>query len=213
MPEIQIFENVGDAVDKLKQYNKNIKREQQSTEYIIEKSVQGNIFRAFHHFDQEPKKIYRGWANKNIDPIVSKLEKIETKKEFDTQLFEWIDSFINYWDCEVEKQKHQRIIYGQASKMVNLLLKMLNESTYMTNNKIQGFLHVPFDQYTLTPLIKIINYLTDVNYKIRIPKNVSMSYISDPELYKIVQNAVFKLCKQSDIDPILYDYWCWNEKH
>ncbi|MFX0201898.1 MAG: hypothetical protein ACFFCW_37790 [Candidatus Hodarchaeota archaeon] len=211
MPEIHIFENVDEAVNKLKRYNKNIKREHKSPEYIVEKSVEGNIFRAFRKLDKSPSEIYRGWANQNIHLIIDELQKIKTKQEFDRRLDGWINSLINYWDGEVEK--HQRIIYGPASKMVNLLLKVLNESIHMTNNEIQRFLHVPFDQYTLTPLIKIINYLTDVNYKIYIPKNVTMSYISDPQLYQIIQDAVVKLCEQSVIDPILYDYWCWNEKH
>ena len=90
---------------------------------------------------------------------------------------------------------------------------MLNESKYLNNEKIIPFFNVPFDEFTLKPLINIINYLSDVKYRIDIPKNPTMKYISTPELYWIIQNAVFKLCGKAGINPILYDYWCWNEKH
>jgi hypothetical protein len=156
-------------------------------------------------------EIYREWATKNIDLIINKLNNTQTKEEYDKNLFGWINSFINHWESQTDEEN--KIIFGPASKMVNLLIKTLNESKIITNDRLMQFFHVPFDLYSLKPLIKIINKISDVNYKIDIPKNPTMKFITNPEIYWIIQNSVFKLCKNASISPILYDYWCWNEKH
>jgi len=212
MPEIHIFSDVEEAVSLLKEYKKTLIRGEMTKEQIVRKSVSSNIFRAFHNLSKNPSLIYREWASSNIDEIIQKLNIIETKQEYDKQLFKWVYSFIDYWDSQV-KNPNDRIIIGPASKMINLLIKMLNESKYLSNDKIVQFFNVPFDEFTLKPLVNIINLISDVKYRIDIPKNPTMKYISTPELYWIIQNAVFKLCRKAGISPILYDYWCWNEKH
>lgn len=212
MRAIIIFESVDEAISLLEEYDRTITKEEMSKEQIVRESVTKNVFRAFHNLNKKPSEIYREWALKNLDKIIEKLNRISTKEEYNEQLFKWIYSFIDYWDSQITKPDN-RIIFGPASKMINLLIKTLNESTYLNNEKVIPFYNVPFDEYSLKPLIKIINQLTNVNYKIDIPKIPTMSYISTPELYQIIQNAVFKLCDKAEITPILYDYWCWNEKH
>src|SRR3989344_1086815 len=212
MPKIHMFSNVEEAVSLLKDYKKIIIKDDISKEQIVRKSISSNIFRAFHNLSKKPSLIYREWALKNIDEIIQKLNNITTKEEYDKHLFKFVYSFIDYWNFQIVNPD-DRIIFGPASKMINLLIKTLNQSTYLNNEKIMPFFHIPFDEYTLKPLINIINFISDVKYKISIPKNPTMKYISTPELYLIIQNAVFKLCEKARINPILYDYWCWNEKH
>lgn len=212
MPDIHIFTSVEEAISLLKVYKRIITKKEMPKEQVIIKSVSSNIFRAFHNLNKKPSRIYREWALKNIDEIIQKLNNVTTKEDYDEQLLKWIYSFIDYWSSEVGNL-NERIIFGPASKMVNLLIKKINESNYLNNEKILPFFNVPFDEYTLKPLINIINNLTNIRYRIDIPKNPTMKYISTPELYWIAQNAVFKLCKEAKINPILYDYWCWNEKH
>lgn len=211
MKEILIFQNVEEAVDILKKYNKKIVKKDMSREEVVKKSISSNIFRAFHNLNKKPSEIYREWASKNIDSIINKLDNIQTKEEYDKNLFDWINSFIDYWESQTNEEN--KIIFGPASKMINLLIKTLNESKIITNDRLIHFFHVPFDVYSLKPLIKIINKISDVSYKIDIPKNPTMKFITNPEIYWIIQNSVFKLCKNARIPPIFYDYWCWNEKH
>ncbi|MDP3026568.1 MAG: hypothetical protein Q8N63_02580 [Nanoarchaeota archaeon] len=211
MKEILIFKNVEEAVNILKKYDKKIEKKEMSKEEVVRKSISSNIFRAFHKLNKKPSEIYREWATKNIDLIINKLNNTQTKEEYDKNLFGWINSFINHWESQTDEEN--KIIFGPASKMVNLLIKTLNESKIITNDRLMQFFHVPFDLYSLKPLIKIINKISDVNYKIDIPKNPTMKFITNPEIYWIIQNSVFKLCKNASISPILYDYWCWNEKH
>ncbi len=211
MPKIQIFQNVEEAVTILSKYSKRIEKKDASKEEIIKNSVYFNIFRAFHNTEKKPSEIYRGWVINNFDLIIKKLNSIKIKEEYNLFLIELSNSFINHWAGQVSEKN--RIIFGPASKMINLLIKMLNASYFITNEKILAFMNVPFDEYSLKPLINIINHLSEINYKIDIPKNPTMKFITTPELYWIMQNAVFKLCKKANIPPILYDYWCWNEKH
>jgi hypothetical protein len=211
MPSIHIFSSVDEAIKILGKYNRNITKEAATKEEVVKTSVSFNIFRAFRNLDKKPSGIYRSWASDNIDKIIFKLDKITTKRKYDEELFTWIYSFIEYWESQVPPEN--RIIFGPASKMVNLLIKTLNESTLISNKRIMSFMHIPFDEYTLKPLTKIINQMTSVKYRIDIPNNPTMKFISTPELYWIMQNALLKLCRKSNIHPILYDYWCWNEKH
>lgn len=211
MKEILIFKNVEEAVNILKKYDKKIEKKEMSKEEVVRKSISSNIFRAFHKLNKKPSEIYREWATKNIDLIINKLNNTQTKEEYDKNLFGWINSFINHWESQTNEEN--KIIFGPASKMVNLLIKTLNESKIITNDRLMQFFHVPFDLYSLKPLINIIDKISDVSYKIDIPKNPTMKFITTPDIYWIIQNSVFKLCKNANISPILYDYWCWNEKH
>ena len=49
--------------------------------------------------------------------------------------------------------------------------------------------------------------------KITIPKSPSMKYIINKEHYNEIQSAVFNLCETVGIEPIIYDYWSWNDTH
>ena len=126
MPEIHIFTTVEEAVSLLQGYTKSITKRDMSKEEIVRKSVSSNIFRAFHNLNRNPSLIYREWASRNLDDIIQKLNNITTKEEYDKHLFEWIYSFIDYWSSQVNNPD-DRIIFGPASKMINLLIKMLNE--------------------------------------------------------------------------------------
>lgn len=90
---------------------------------------------------------------------------------------------------------------------------MVNESKYYKTENICCLLHVPFDEYSLKPLCNIINDLTNVSYKITIPNSPSMKYIINKEHYDEIQSAVFNLCETVGIEPIIYDYWSWNDTH
>jgi hypothetical protein len=211
--KIHIFESIEEAVSLLKQYNtKKIEKKEVTKEYIIKNSVSSNIFRAFHKLNKKPSLIYREWTSEHLDEIITNLNKIITAEDYNKHLLIWTYSFIQYWNSQVSNPD-DRIIFGPASKMINLLIKTLNQSIYINNNALLSFMNIPLDEYTLKPLMKIINDLTEIKYKIDIPKNPTMKFINTPELYWIIQNALFRLCNKAEISPILYDYWCWNEKH
>lgn len=211
--KIIVFSSLDDATGHLRNYNNKIGKTEMSQEEIINKSVGSNIFRAFQGLrPQKPSNIYREWARKNFDVIIRILNTSVNEKKFSRSLFGLFDSLIYFWAKKV-KSTDQRISFGPASKMVNLLIKLLHRSSFIENKNLGNYLHVPFDRFTLMPLTNVINDLVDVRYKILIPKSPSMKFIINPELYSTMQRAVKKLCDKSSIYPISYEYWCWDEKH
>jgi hypothetical protein len=208
-----IFSSVEEAVSILKNYKYRIEKDRyENMDDLIRRSVSSNIFRAFHKMDDDPSKVYRAWCYRHKNKIIRELNRIKSQKEFNRKLFSWFDSFIAYWNSR-NSASEQKIGYGPASKMINLFLKALAMSDYINNDKVIGYFHVPLDYFALKPLRLVINELTDVNYKISIPNKATMSYITTPDLYNILQNAIFKLCKKAQIAPILYDFWAWNKTH
>ena len=103
--------------------------------------------------------------------------------------------------------------YGPAIKMINLLIKWIQESEEFRQIEKLKFQQVPFDSFSLKPLRLIINELTKINFKISIPTNASMGFINTPQLYSILMDSVYELSKLAAISPIVYDYWCWEDKH
>jgi len=211
---IIIFKSQEDAIKRLKHFNKNfiIPFKDYSKEDIIINSVTSNIFRAFHLTKIKPSEIYRNWSSDNFEKIEAKLKSIKNSKDYDKFLFSLSENFILYWKKQVENP-NENITYGPAIKMINLLIKVMQESSNYHNQKLLPFMHVPFDIYSLLPLKEIINSLTAVDYKLVIPNSVSMQYISNPELYILFKQAVFLLCKKGKLYPIVYDYWSWDRNH
>jgi hypothetical protein len=212
--DIIIFSSVDDAVITLNKFasefefpvNKKLK------EKVIFDSVSSNIFRAFHIVEHSPSTIFRGWATENFELVIKDLNEVKSNEDYYDLVFKYGDSLIKRW-ADKTLQKESYLIYGQSLKMINLVIKTSQQSIlYSLEDKIK-YQQVPFDSFSLKPLRLIINKLTGLNYKINIPINVTMGFINTPQLYRIIMDSVYKLCNEAQIDPIIYDYWCWEDKH
>lgn len=215
MPEKPyIFNSVDDAIEKLIAYDFRFLFPFNDFEKpdIIAKSVRSNIFRALSINENKPSLIYRDWANRSFESLFYELETVTTSTQYDDILYFYSQQFIEYW-AENVGNKSDRIGYGPAIKMVNLLIKTMQESSAYQQNKLYKFMHIPFDYFTLLPLKNIINEISNESFKITIPNNPSMAYITNKELYVIFTNSLFYLCKKAKIKPIIYDYWAWNNTH
>jgi len=212
--DIIVFSSVDEAVSILNRYASgfDFPVNKKSKKQIIFDSVSSNIFRAFRIFEYSPSVIYRGWATENFDLVIEDFRKVQTNEDYYNLVFKYGDSLIERW-ADKTRQTDSYLIYGQSLKMINLLIKTIQQSSdykLMDKNKYQ---QVPFDSFSLKPLRLINNELTGLNYKIAIPSNVSMGFINTPQLYRIIMDSVYKLCNEAKIDPIIYDYWCWEDKH
>jgi hypothetical protein len=213
MPDkIYVFKDIDDAVFKLKKYNSHfiLPVKDYDKKEIIINSATGSIFRALSGNSFKPSSIYRTWADGKFNSIIYSLGKINTQNEYDNIIYFLNNSLIKFWR---KKSDGKNISYGPASKLVNLLIKLIQETKKYSLKKIFKFQHIPFDSFTLRPLGLIINDLTSVAFNINIPKGASMNYIMFPEQYKILQIAISNLSKKAKINPIIYEYWCWNDKH
>ena len=218
--EIYIFETIKEAKRILSTFNSQFTYPKNSVgenSKIIKTSVSGNVFRAFagtyQSFGIRPFEIYRSWAKENFGSITNTISKINKISEYDNFIYGLNDSLLNHWREKTNNSNH-KLGYGPSIKMINLLIKTIMEEENYYKPKLIPFLHVPFDQYSLTPLINIINDLTGINYRINILKSVTMQFVNTKELYEILLKAIRKLLSDSqDIHPIIYDYWSWNDKH
>jgi len=219
MPKVPIpFKDINQAKKILADYGEDFihPTKTRSTDEIIKHSVGSNLFRAFRGIDG-PSKIYRNWAKENFEFILSNLKSRETLEKYDEFIFELNESLSRRWYEKNENNKSKKLSFGPSIKMVNLLIKTIFENGQLRkdNENIIDFLHIPFDSYSMKPLILIINDIIAPDYKfgIKIPKTVTMNFINTKELYNIILDSVRNICSQSEIPPIIYDYWCWDDKH
>lgn len=212
--QIYAFATIDEAILILGKFGKDFKFPQHafSKSEIVTKSVASNIFRAFQNLDTSPSVIYRNWANENFDSILKDFKIVNSQKEYYNFLQKYSDSLILRW-AEVTSNPNSYLVYGPALKMINLLIKWIQESEKFKQPDKLKYQQIPFDSFSLQPIRLIINELTGVNYKISIPPNASMGFINTPQLYSLLMDSVYKLCSLSQIDPIVYDYWAWEDKH
>lgn len=212
---MHIFENVEEAILRLSNHSRNFqfpKRENLATsDDIIRFSVQNNIFRALGMENNKPSDVYRNWATANFENLHIKLTNCQNKMEYWLILKYHTDSLLSNWRTKT----NNKLIYGPASKIINLLIKAIQESNQLKVDSITNFQHVPWDSYTLRPLRKIINDLTNKDYKINIPTTAAMSFVNSPELYEILENVISSLYDRLPGKPptICYDYFAWNDTH
>lgn len=207
--KIYIFKSVNDAVDKLGKYYQGFDFSsiliEETSEGIVKNAVTSNIFRALSNSKTQPSEIFREWALDHFNTINKSLGKIKSQKEYDNLIFFLANSLINEWEGKAQVTS-DKIGFGPAIKIINLLVKRIQESNSFTRPNIWKYMHVPFDKYSLLPLKNIINDLTGLKYKLPIQKNVSMGYVTNMELYIDLTKVIGNLSKRAKIQPITYDY-------
>ena len=212
---MHIFESIDDAVLRLSNHSQNfqfpVRQKLQTESDIIKFSVGNNIFRALGLDNHKPSEVYRNWATTNFESLHSQLTNCPNQIEFDKIIKFFSDSLLNGWTTAT----NEKLVYGPASKIVNLLIKAIQESNRFKVNSIVPFQHVPWDSYTLRPLRNIINDLANTNYHINIPTSAAMSFVNTTELYNILQKAIFNLYSRLAGQPptIYFDYFAWNDNH
>jgi hypothetical protein len=212
---MRIFKNIEEAIVQLSEhalyFQFPLRKELKSTKDIINYSVGQNIFRALGCDNYKPSEVYRSWTTKNFVSLHHNLFNCQNQNDFDWIIKSFSEGLLIYWRTAT----NNKLIYGPASKIVNLLIKTIQESEKFQIKTIVPFQHVPWDSFSLRPLRNIINELTCTNYRINIPPSASMSFVNSIELYDTLQKAVFKLYDMIEGKPptIYFDYFAWNDNH
>lgn len=212
---MHIFENIDDATKRLAIHSKKfkipIRPHLQSEIDIVKNSVGQNIFRALGLENHKPSEIYRKWAYMNFKRLHKQLKNSDTELKYSRVIETYTDSFLNSWT----KECNDKLVYGPASKIVNLLIKTIQESSIFRIESIIPFQHIPWDSYTLRPLRNIIDELSNSKFRINIPTSATMSYVTTYELYDILQKSIFSLYHKIPKNPpaIYFDYFAWNDNH
>ena len=212
--QIYEFRTLEDAISTLEKFGNDFKfpSNKLSKKEIVLKSVAPNIFRAFQNLNISPSVIYRQWAMENFDSLLIDFQMVNSNSDYYKFIQKYGDSLIQRW-AEVTLKPDTFLMYGPALKMINLLIKWIQESDQYRQRDKYKFQQIPFDSFSLIPIRLIINDLTSVKYKISIPINASMGFVNTPQLYSILMDSIYKLSKLSKVDPVVYDYWAWEDKH
>jgi hypothetical protein len=213
--DIYVFKDIDDALKRLNKHSirfKNLPNQNLKTKTdIITLSVTKNIFRALGTENHKPSEVYRAWASLNFERLLVSLNDSGNQGEFDTVVKIFTDDLLHTWN----RVTKERLVYGPASKIVNLLIKKIQESGKFRMAKIIPFQHIPWDSYTLRPLRKIINEISDTSYSINISSLASMSFVNNPQLYDTLQYGIFNLYKRlnNETPTIYFDYFAWDDNH
>jgi hypothetical protein len=146
---IYVFQNVDDAFLRLSVHSQNFvypsRVDLETKEDIINKSIMQNIFRALRLQNARPSIVYQNWATENFDMLHNSVSNCHNQNSYNHAIEQLTNSLLQYWVDTTD----QKLVYGPASKIVNLLVKTIQESNQYRINHIIPFQHVPWDSYTL----------------------------------------------------------------
>jgi hypothetical protein len=214
MPEPNIFRNLHALVNTLKNkksvlcawFNADTYSD---IEEIVIASVSANTFRAFSHMPLRPSDIFHSWAINLLSQksFIRNIKAINSQTVFDKWQFNFASSFEKYWNYKMGKR--HSIPFGASRKLPNLLLKHIvlwNALSKNDRNKLIGFLHIPYDSYSLLTLKNAVA-------GIKIPSTATMQYVDNLALYNLLTIQSKLIATFANVPPIYIDVLAWNEAH
>jgi hypothetical protein len=99
--------------------------------------------------------------------------------------------------------------FGPQHKLINLLLKNVARWTHFppqVRERLQAFLHVPLDEYSLVAIRQI-------DRSLRIPRKPGMSFVKTPDQYQRIQSIMREISREAGVPPIYIDLVAWNSSH
>jgi hypothetical protein len=177
---------------------------EQSLDEIIQKSVEGNTFRAFHHLPHKPSVVFREWASQECKNgnALKELEGIHSQMDFDAWSKEFSDRLGRAWKDQME----QSMPYGSLRKLPNLLVKRLMRWSGMNDDRrteVLSYVHVPLDSYTL---VGIRNCIDDPE----IPITATMTFVTGLMMYNQIQSAIRNITDRAGLPAIYFDVLAWD---
>lgn len=125
-----------------------------SASELLKRSVDGSIYRAFHH--ETPSLRYARWRwRSEAELLLKKLDAIKDQQMFDRFALDLGKSLVADWGTTNDFGSASKMNIGVAMKIVNLALKHFSFSDLSRNPSLIEWLHVPWDSFTLRPLRKI----------------------------------------------------------
>jgi hypothetical protein len=177
---------------------------------IVDKSVEGNIFRTFGGLDEKPSVAYRDWAKRIYLRLQAALESVKKQQQYDDLIQDYARQLAAHW----KKVHGSKLPDGPATKMINLLVKTMFLNGQLDLPRLPTWYNVPFDSFTLIPLIEIIDELLPQHlFAIPMNQQMTMNYIIHEAQYHDLQRAIRTLCTGTDRTPLDYELWAWDSRH
>jgi len=140
-----------------------------------------NIKRRFHNEDPSDKYIKWSWYSKP-DQIIRTLNTIAQQVDYDAFIDTIRRSLVKEWGNKNNVGEQTKMNDGIAMKIVNLIMKHMAYSKYISNRNIYNYLHVPWDSNTLLPLRNLFNSAQS-NFKM--PKDPKQGFVDTLILHQI----------------------------
>lgn len=177
---------------------------------IIDKSVEGNIFRTFDGLPEKPSQCYRHWARSIYAQLREALESAQSQEAYNSVVQDFAARLAVSWR-DIMKSK---LLYGPATKILNLLTKTMFLNDQIAHPSLPRWYNVPFDSFTLVPLMSIIDdLLSDHPFGIPMNRYMTMNYVICAEQYGLLQQAIRVLCGGTNRTPLDYELWAWDSQH
>lgn len=176
---------------------------------IVDKSVEGNIFRVFGGLD-DPSACYRTWARGIYPRLQSAVASCLSQNQYDRMIQRFAGQLAIVWKDQLQR----KLPYGPATKMINLLVKTMFLNDKLLLPDLPKWYNVPFDSFTLVPLVLIIDdLLPDHPYAVPMNKQMTMNYVIQEGQYRDLQQAIRTLCRGTGRSPLDYELWAWDSRH
>jgi len=214
MPKPKTFKDIHTLVNTLKNkklalsvwFNKNTYSD---IDKMVRDSVSANTFRAFAHTPKPPSDIFRLWAINLLSQktFINNIRTISSQDSFNKWQFNFACSFEIYWNNKMGKR--YSIPFGASRKLPNLLLKHIvrwDALSKYDRHKLIGFLHIPYDSYSLLALKKTV-------VGINIPANATMHFVDNIALYNLLTIQSKLIASFANVPPIYIDILAYNEVH
>lgn len=173
---------------------------------IVSFTMGTSIYRAFRY--ESPSQRYRNWCwYRRGDSIVSNLNAIETQDAYDRFALELGKSLVADWGTTNERGELSRMNIGIAMKIINLLLKHMTFSGHCNNSLLVSLLHVPWDQYTLRPLLFIWQGSPAID------KAASQGFVKTYDLYLQLHTFITDITQEVGVPRIQYEFFAWDKSH
>jgi hypothetical protein len=179
---------------------------------VVWESVGANTFRAFGGMPERPSVVFRAWAHERlIEPSFSgELSGMSERGEYDRWLAAFAQDLSEAWERSMGQER--RLSFGHGRKMTNLLMKHIARWSVFdeqTRRRLIGFLHVPFDSFSLSLLRCCLPDRSRPTLR-RIPKNVTMGWVDSQSRYDELQILCRDVAAEAGVAPIHLDVLAWN---
>jgi hypothetical protein len=180
---------------------------------IFEITFGVNICRAFPK--EQPKSRFRNWSwYSKPKELTEKLSHIQNQDSYDRLIYSLGDTLVEEWNYG--RNFPSRMNNGVSMKIINLLMKHITYSSHNQNPKIENFLHVPWDKFTLQPIQHIYNKKLKTMSVFNIPKMYSahsMGFVENREIYRGLHQLISEICSKAEVPRIYYEFLAWNVQH
>lgn len=162
-----------------------------------------NIWRAFRH--ETPSLRYQNWRYvAAADQLLQELNNVDNQEAFDRLLFSAAESLVADWGATNDDGQPSRMNIGLALKITNLVFKRAAFSDFITNPRVKGWLHVPWDQYTLRPLRALWEQYP--------PIDPTQGFVDTVDRYLALHELISAITREAGVDRITYEFWAWDAR-